>query len=353
MQTKDKTILQKILPIAAIVMIICGAIVAGYGLFDGGMQTASYSDNGSNIKYRVYLKKNQSFQESYINGASNRTYATSLIDHLSIDFDYGLNFDREVKGDIIYQLVATISIDKTDGAAKYNFNTIERQLSEPTVLHVSGSSLNIVETTAIDYDDYVAILDEFESISNYASAAGTLTVALKIDGDILPSGFSTVQTISAQPTFSIPLTKNASVEAKTNALSAGGNTQYLKEISDRRDSKHIAFMSAGIAIIIVGLIIIGRSAWVRHLDRLEHPYEEDVRKILANYDSIIVDIKKAPSLTRLNVSEVDSFEELLDVYNSVHLPINYYSTKDVSHFLVISDKAAWHFSLKASDYKRK
>ena len=176
---------------------------------------------------------------------------------------------------------------------------------------------------------------------------------MKIDGDILPSGFSTVQTISAQPTFSIPLTKNASVEAKTNALSAGGNTQYLKEISDRRDSKHIAFMSAGIAIIIVGLIIIGRSAWVRHLNRLEHPYEEDVRKILANYDSIIVDIKKAPSLTRLNVSEVDSFEELLDVYNSVHLPINYYSTKDVSHFLVISDKAAWRFSLKASDYKRK
>ena len=53
----------------------------------------------------------------------------------------------------------------------------------------------------------------------------------------------------------------------------------------------------------------------------------ELDKILKNYDSIIANIKNLPDISSYKTIEVDKFEELLDVYNEVRMPINYYQEK--------------------------
>ena len=83
-----------------------------------------------------------------------------------------------------------------------------------------------------------------------------------------------------------------------------------------------------------------------------HPYEENIRKLLSAYDGIIVELSHAPVFKNTAVSDVEEFDELLDVYNSVHLPINYYKSKHASYFVIIGEKSSWRYIVSESDYKK-
>jgi hypothetical protein len=81
-------------------------------------------------------------------------------------------------------------------------------------------------------------------------------------------------------------------------------------------------------------------------DRKEHAYEYHVEKLREDYDSLIVDLKKAPAVGKLHLVEVMEFDELLDVYNSVKQPINYFEAKDGAHFILINDRLAWEYVIR-------
>ena len=53
---------------------------------------------------------------------------------------------------------------------------------------------------------------------------------------------------------------------------------------------------------------------------------------------------KLPELDGVNVVDVTSFEELLDVYNEVRMPINHCHINNYeSIFIIINDKMAWRY----------
>ena len=78
----------------------------------------------------------------------------------------------------------------------------------------------------------------------------------------------------------------------------------------------------------------------------DNKYELSLEKILKNYDSIIANANSMPNINGFKKIEISTFEELLDVYNEVRMPINYYQKNDKSTFIIINEGVAWVYSLK-------
>ena len=106
-------------------------------------------------------------------------------------------------------------------------------------------------------------------------------------------------------------------------------------------------------MVLIAAALIGGyvSRYIGRIKEASAEFDENVKMLLSAYDSITVELKTAPNLSGIKVSEVNDFDELLDVYNSVHQPINHYSGKNISTFVIVDGKMAWKYVVRLGDYK--
>ena len=333
-----------------IALFLLAAAALGYGYGDKGERTSLYDESSSSISYKVYLKPNNTYEGSYIIGSADRSYPTSLIDYLDLDYNYVVNFNEEVEGDLTYKLVELTSADKVDGATTANLWSEEHAIVEPQDIHVKGNSFNIAQNTKITYDTYTTILRNFEAEARGVTAKGTLNVALVITGELKPASFTEPAAFNTRLDFTIPIETNSSVEAVANTK--GNQTSVLRETPTHLDFWHSFIAFLGFVLLICGVLAVIAYIIAHRHKLIMYPYEENIRKLLSAYDGIIVEITHAPVFKNTSVSDVEEFDELLDVYNSVHLPINYYKSRKASYFVIIGDKNAWRYIVSESDFKR-
>ena len=89
--------------------------------------------------------------------------------------------------------------------------------------------------------------------------------------------------------------------------------------------------------IIISIIFIK----INKKYRKKHLYEIKLKKILSSYDSIIVTLDEMPNIENLSKIRVKTFNELIDVYNEVRMPINYYEQEQKSYFFIINESIIW------------
>ena len=79
----------------------------------------------------------------------------------------------------------------------------------------------------------------------------------------------------------------------------------------------------------------------------KYDYKAQLNKILSEYDDIIVNIKKFYNRKKYNLIYVDTFSELLDVYNSVGNPISFREVKKNKEalFIILDEDNAWVYRL--------
>ena len=83
------------------------------------------------------------------------------------------------------------------------------------------------------------------------------------------------------------------------------------------------------------------------INRQNHLYASTLKKYVDSHDSIIANVENLPDITDLNTVRVSSFEELIDVYNEVRMPINYCRiNKKRAVFIIIKDKMAWKYEFE-------
>ena len=129
------------------------------GLNNKYEKVISYNSS-SNVAYKVYLFENDYFEEPYL--GMNRTYISSLINYIDIDFNYNLNFSEFVSGKYTYYVKGTIAADKikeNDGS----YWSKSYILTEPeTITYNDQNSFNISTNVIIDYQKYNNLLNEFK-----------------------------------------------------------------------------------------------------------------------------------------------------------------------------------------------
>lgn len=334
----------------AAALFLVGSIGTIYAFCDQDERRLKYDESSSNISYKVNLFKNNSYAESYLIGAANRSYVTNLIDTIDLDYNYTVNFDQPVTGDLEYRLVSVSRADKVDGSVKTElWSSTPVNVTDTYTIHVDGPSVNIAATTKIAYEEYVKQLSVLESEARGVAMKGSLNIALVISGNLKAANFAESHTFDSRLDFTIPIASNSSVEAKT-AVKNG--TATISEIPTSMTASHIMLAIVSIIIILLAIATFAAYLYANGYRNNKYPYEENVRKLLSAYDGIIITIKKAPSFRSIAVADVDDFDQLLDLYNSIHQPINHYKVRNVSYFVIVDSNRAWRYVVDKKDFKQ-
>ena len=106
-QTKRRNTVLTFICIIVVVFVITASLFLLY-LKRTETQYVSY-DEESKINYKVFLKKNNFFENKYL--GTNKQYIASLIDYINTDFDYKLSLeDKEVEYKYLYRIEANVEV---------------------------------------------------------------------------------------------------------------------------------------------------------------------------------------------------------------------------------------------------
>lgn len=340
---------KSILLIIFLIIISLTCFVVGFLFMKKGFVKENPNDyikygEKSEINYKVFLKKNNFFDEEYL--GMNQVYITSLIDYLDIDFNYNLVFEKAQSGKYKYFISGVMSANTQNNTG--NYWKKEYKLSKD--FEESFDNLNVVnvfKNIQIDYQKYNDLLLEFKKefgLTIDASFKVFLNVTTIVDSDLSEEALEKNSVMS----ISVPLTK-ATIEVPIGVNNVDGYGSLIENISSD-DKMRIIYKYSGFGIFGIGLILVVYiTLYFVRKGEDNYAYHHKIKKILKTYDGIIVNVKNLPTLNNLNVINVSSFSELLDAHSEVRMPISFCEKNDEAYFLLLNDSIAWFYCLKKDD----
>ena len=287
------------------------------------------------FNYTVEYKDNNFYSNETYNDSSKVELPGKLINKINVNFDYHLNFSDAVKSDIIYSVNTRLVVeDKLNKSYPIETNQID---------DFQGKSYDLNYIAEIDYSHYKEIYNEYinemgEAYSGKAYLLIEFTILNKVTYQELDSKDSNIiKAIIPISEDLISITKNSDINT---------NKKYIEKVRDNSALNNYYSISSLFMWIISLLLIFSFSLY--HSKSLEEgsPFKRKVSKILREYDSIIVEVKRLPNLEDLTVIETTTFSELLDAQSSLEMPINYKLEKNIAKFVIVKDNLAYCYYIK-------
>ena len=308
-------------------------------------QNVFYEEYGS-PNYKIYLKDNNYYKQEYLD--KDMSYIANLIDKISINYNYKFNSDTEINGEYYYKIVANLEIMNPKNNSLFYQEKYE--LSEEKKFPIKNEKEYIInEIIDINYDKYNEIANNFEA-SYGVETDSNLTVSLelhrKVDGTLVNnSDIDSDNKIN----LIIPLSEKT-INLKSEPL-AMKNENIIISLNKYKidDIKYLisALLFLGFAVTI--FIYITRKT-ILSRPKL-NSYDKLLRKILRQYDRLIVNVNTQPSFKIEDAIQVDNFYELLDAKDSIHNAIFYYEVipHQKCYFYINNDNNYIVYTLKNSD----
>lgn len=322
------------------------AIIFMFIGFQGKKTEKYYYIENNNVDYKVYLKENKYFESEYLE--KNKTYITTLIDYIDTDFQYNVDFNKPVSGEIEYQLIAQISADKEKGEVG-NYWTKEYDLSEKKTTTIkSDISHSISVGENIEYSKYNEILKKF--INEYKLASeSTLKIYLKLNGKVNVDNTKEYLDIDSNISLSMPLSQLA-IEGTINTDS--NNNQKEITVCDER-SELTCFIFKAFFYIDVILLCKYIYQYIQYVKMKKKyiSYRKRVSRINSDYEGIITNVKEA-NIESYKIIQVEEFDDLLNVYNNIREPINCRMGLDRTIYFIINNDSCYTYIINKKDYEK-
>lgn len=331
---------------SAIIFSIIGSIFTRIGIHNYEELKIKYNEK-SNINYKVYLKKNNFFEEEYLE--MNKTYIASLIDHIDIDFNYDLKLDDKVDGKYSYYIKGIVSADKANDSSN-NYWQKEYILSEKKdIKYTNENKLKINSNISINYQEYNDILTAFKKEYGVAMD-GKLKVMLVITNNITNEKIKRNILKEAELNLNIPLT-SLTIEVPIETKAKKSNGYLINELVYDNNIKYTILEYTGYTLFVlagIGIVYLMIAAI-----KCESVYQRKLKKILKTYDGILVEVDSLPDLTKFNVIYVKSFDELIDAHSEIRRPINFIQKPSHAKFLLINEGIAWVYKFNRELFNKK
>ena len=323
-----------------LIFLLIGIVSLYIGLNTKKVISLKYQEN-NDIDYKVYLKDNDFFEEKYID--KGKTYITSLIDHIEVNFKYNIDFSDNVYAKYKYKVMAKIESNKSDSTSSGNYWTKEYDITDEVQNEIKGkNNYSINQTINVNYNEYNEMLNNFKKSVGLTNSTGLLSVYLIVDSNIDTKEIDTP--IKSNLVLKLPLSQLA-IEASIDS-DATNNVKEIKKTVKEDGAFYAILVILGAFCTFLGIFLIFVLIRSRRLYKRNYQYDLELEKILTTYDSIIVNIKDLPNIDDYDVIKVESFEELIDAHSEIRKPINYYQTKDYSVFLLLNDNIIWEYILR-------
>lgn len=310
-------------------------------------KNVSYEEHG-NTDYKVFLKDNIYYEDKYLD--KNMSYIANLIDYISVDYNYKFKADTLFNGEYSYKIRADLEILNAENKTLF-FTKKYDLIKEKTFTIENQNEYNIVENIKIDYDHYNSLANGFKS-SYGVDTESNLIVYLDIYRNIDQNSINNPN-INGKGTIklTIPLSEKA-INIKMDSMEIN-NKNVITSLDDYY-LEDIKYLIIGIISLIVSLYLFIKI--VKRLSRLSispTDYDKTLKKILNQYDRLIVTTSSMPNLEKNNIIKLKEFVELLDAKDNLHKPIFFIEVTphQKAYFFIQDDDKIILFTLKNIDNK--
>ena len=306
-------------------------------------KNVSYEEHG-NADYKVFLKDNIYYEDKYLD--KNMSYIANLIDYISVDYNYKFKADTLFDGEYSYKIRADLEILNAENKTLF-FTKKYDLIKEKTFTIENQNEYNIVENIKIDYDHYNSLANGFKS-SYGVDTEIYLDIYRNIDQNSINNpninGKGTIK-------LTIPLSEKA-INIKMDSMEIN-NKNVITSLDDYY-LEDIKYLIIGIISLIVSLYLFIKI--VKRLSRLSispTDYDKTLKKILNQYDRLIVTTSSMPNLEKNNIIKLKEIVELLDAKDNLHKPIFFIEVTphQKAYFFIQDDDKIILFTLKNIDNK--
>lgn len=335
-----QAVIVAVLTIAVIISsIVCGQLKKQYYI--------GYREGGS-IDYNVFLKENEFFDKTHF--GQDQSYVASLIDKIVADFSYEIDMDTD---DVNYRYSYTIKsrleiIDNSSGAAI--FNPEYELINQQNKTQSSTDRLRINEIVVLKYDEYNDLANKFLQTYSLSSTTSNIVVTLEVDvlSDCTAFSGSAADTYTSE--LRIPLTTKTVNIKMTSAVPDA----EAKMIACQRGAGAEVFKTTAIVLGVVDTFAIALLLAFIFLTRTpDITYTARVKKILSQYRSYIQKIKNLFETHGYQVIFVDTFDEMLEIRDTIQAPILMYENEDktCAKFMIPTDsKLLYVYKIEVEGY---
>lgn len=300
----------------------------------------------TNLDYKVKVKDNDYYESEFLE--KNMSYVASLIDSVVVDFNYNFSSDKYLKGSYTYKIVADLDIINSDTNELFFTKRFEI-LPEEIMYLDEDKDFSVNRLINVDYCFYNGLANGFKATYGVNSSS-KLNVKLIVTRDIDESVINTNQLDGVNEiSLSIPLSEKA-ISIKLDYSDINSTNSVVS--SDGLKSWDSKFLIIGLLLLLV--TILDFVYMVQKLSKLQDKqssYDRILRKILREYDRLIVNSATMPELDKYEVIKLNSFDELVDAKENLHKPIYYYDvvSHHKCHFFIKNDNEIIIYTLKDAD----
>lgn len=304
---------------------------------------ANYQED-SEVLYNVYLKNDDNAM------GMNKSYIANLVNDIDIGFNYKLLFDKHINGSYSYSVnssVVAYQDDIDDILWTKDYNELNNRVG--VINRDKTEILSIKDGIKIDYDKYRDILNNFEKDSGI-KISGYLLTTINIHMDLEIEGFNKQVKDDKIIKLIIPLSYDI---FKINIINDNNKISSYYEFTGK-DNVNYLFLVLGAICLSIGISLLALIIKeMVDIAKRESKYSKELKRILREYGDIIINVDKIYNKKKYNLIYVDSFSELLDVYNKKESPISFKEIEKNREaiFLLIEDDNAWIYRLVYNEKK--
>ena len=303
----------------------------------------------SEVDYRVYLKENDFYEEEYLN--DGQAYVASLIDHVEAEFEYKVDMDNE-KVNYNYQYTIEAIVVVEDASMNMPLYNPSFELKSSGMQYSENDNLKIKEKVNIDYNYYNQLANNYVEGLRLSNVVSYLTVKTHIQVISVCEEFVeqdakneyiielnmplSKQTISINFSSSIPT-------AETKILAC----EPTAEDKDIYFSYSVGFVAFDLVLLLILIIYI----FATRNDDIN--YTIKVKKLVNNYRSYIQKILNRFDTTGYQVLKLSTFNEMLDVRDTIQSPILMHENEDqtITRFYIPTNtKIVYTFEIRVEGY---
>lgn len=303
-----------------------------------------YQETGA-LDYKVYLKPNEFYESPYLD--KNMNYIASLIKNISIDLSYQFIMDYPSDMNFTYDVIGKLAITSSSGQSKLYEKEYVLKSSESK--SVSGNNIyNFKDNLIVDYDYYNAVANKFKSTYG-VDATSDFTIYVRVNKKVKNEEHSVDLNESKQMSLTIPLTqKTLTIQLNNTGINNSNSIVQESKVS----LGNIVF---GIFCLITFVSSVASLLKFLELIIILQPktskYDKYIKKILNEYDRLIVETPTEPRFTDKDIIKITRFEELLDARDNLKRPIMYHNLvkNQKCYFYIEKDSTMYLLTIKAAD----
>lgn len=294
----------------------------------------SYMVQGG-YNYVVHYDDNEYYTDTQYNDSNTTRIPGKLLKSIDINYDYHINYSDTLVGNVVYSIESKLVVEN-------NLNKTY-SIEENKIDNYKTKEYDLNKSINIDYNYYKSLYNDYiKELGDSYKGDAYIYVEFKALNEI--DYHSMKSSDDALITAIIPLSDDLIQITKDTNINK--DTKTIKIIKDNRVLSNF-YTVTSIFMWIVSILLVFSFTLYHSKDLNEtSEFTKKLSRILREYDSIIVEVKRLPHLESYNVIETITFNELLDAQNALEMPINYKYEKGIAKFVVIKDDLAYVYYLK-------